>query len=71
VKLSRLIIFVCGSILLGMLTMLALGVSQLGDCFDVETCSAAKRHDGAVVLTGSAIIYFVGACLLIWHWNRR
>ena len=66
----RVALFFTWGILCLVLFFLAFFVTQFGDCFDVQRCSAFKDRAAVAVVVVVPAIWLVGCAFMIRRWNR-
>jgi len=67
---ARIVVFAAWAIACLALLFLVMLLTQMGDCFDVQSCIAYKQRAGLITLTAVPALWLAGAVFMIYRWNR-
>jgi hypothetical protein len=50
---------------------IALLLTQIGDCFGIQSCVAKSRQEATVVMIAGPAVWLAAAAFVIHRWRRR
>jgi hypothetical protein len=67
---GRIVVFFVWAIACLVIFFLAMLMTQMGDCFDVQRCIVFKQRAAYVILIAVPAIWLAGSVFMVYRWNR-
>ena len=67
---ARIVVFFVWAIACLFIFFLAMLITQMGDCFDVQQCWEFKKRSASIIFVAIPAVWLAGAAFMVYRWSR-